>query len=481
MLSPVIIDTLILIALIVVLAAVWRITAHSVNVTVDGFGDSVRAHSTTVGDLLDEMGVELSSADRVTPHPATALRDAPAITVERARPVRLLTDGQDLLASSWGEDVRSVLQDAGIPFDQYDRALINGVEVTLDSTLPPIVEQVAPATYDWGYAWEGLQVEPLQIRVRRAIPITVDDGSGAPYDIRTTAPTIGEAMRQAQITLYLGDKVQPSLGSAVSSGLHVTIERSVPVSIEADGDRVKTRTQARTVGDALANLGVVAGGLDVVSPPLDTLLYNDIEIRVTRIREDIEIEEQIEPYETLFQGDPNLAIDTQQVINAGAEGITRQRYRVRYENGEAVSRTLEDEWIAQSPDTRVVAYGQRIDPQSAVVDGQPITYWRKIRMLATSYNAQSAGGNRTRTGDLLRDGVVAIDPTLVPLRSQVFVPGYGVGDALDTGGGIISRRIDLAYVNRPFEWRSHWVDVYLLWPPPAASQITWVVPNYPRE
>lgn len=78
----------------------------------------------------------------------------------------------------------------------------------------------------------------------------------------------------------------------------------------------------------------------------------------------------------------------------------------------------------------------------------------------------------------MRDGIVAVDPRLIPLRSQVYVPGYGIADALDTGGGIISRRIDLAYVASSYVPVRGWVDVYLLWPPPNEA-ITWVVPNYP--
>lgn len=480
-LSPLAIEIGIVLGIALTMALTWIVTAHSVTVSVDGIADHVRSHRGTVGKLIEDLEISLSPYDRVQPDLSTLLRDTSQITIERARPLRILSDGRDFISHSWATDVRTALEDSGIAFDEYDRALIDGVEVSLDATLPAPEETSPVATYDWGYAWEGQVTTPLQIRVRRAIPITVDDGSGAPYVIRTTAPTIGEAMRQAQITLYLGDKVEPSLGSQVTAGLRVAIERSVPVSVEADGDRRKTRTQARTVGDALANLGVVAGGLDIVSPPMDTPLYDDIEIRVTRVREEIEIKEEIEPYETIYQGDANLAIDTQQVLNAGAEGITRQRYRVRYENGDEVSRTLEDEWIAQTPDTRIVAYGQRIEPQTAVVEGQTITYWRKIRMLATSYTAESAGGNITRTGDVLRDGIVAVDPSIVPLRSQVYVPGYGLGDALDTGGGVIAKHIDLAYVNRPYEWTRRWVDVYLLWPPPSTGSITWVLPNYPRE
>jgi 3D (Asp-Asp-Asp) domain-containing protein len=121
-----------------------------------------------------------------------------------------------------------------------------------------------------------------------------------------------------------------------------------------------------------------------------------------------------------------------------------------------------------------------IEPQTAVVDGQTITYWRKLKMYATSYHPAALGGdNVTATGEILTKGVVAVDPRIIRLRSQLYVPGYGVGSAFDTGGGIISRRIDLGFDDSNYESMSKWVDVYQLWPPPADYQITWVLPNYP--
>jgi uncharacterized protein YabE (DUF348 family) len=478
-LSPAFADSLIILAAFALLIALWVFVARPVSITVDGYTDSVRTRRATVGVLLSDLGLTLTPLDRVTPVPDTRVTANTRITIERARPLRLFVDGRDISASSWGATLRDAFSDAGIAVDLYDRAQVNGVEYALDTPLPPPTVAMADSTYDRGYAWAGLHVEPLQILLRRAIPMVVDEG-GAPYTLRTTAPTVGEALRQAQVTLYLGDRVNPSLGSSVSAGLRVLIERSTPISVQADGVRHKTRVQARNVADALADLGLVAAGLDRVEPPLDTTLYPNIDIRITRVTENIEVTEEIEPFETVFVGDPNIPIDTQQTLEPGAEGITRQRYRVTYEDGEPVARVLEDDWIAQPPATRRIAYGQQITPQTAVVEGQSITYWRKIKMLATSYTAASAGGNRTRTGDLLRPGIVAVDPALIPLRSQVFVPGYGIGDALDTGGGIRSRRIDLSYDEATFKSVLRWVDVYLLWPPPAASQITWVVPNYPK-
>lgn len=472
-------DSLILLAAGALVAALWTVAARPVSVTVDGYTDTVRTRRATVGDLLGDLGLALTPLDRVNPPAATALTSSARITIERARPIRLFADGRDINGSTWGPTVRDAFSDAGIAVDLYDRAQINGAEVSLDTPLPAVKVDVAATTYDRGYAWAGLHTDPLQIRLRRAIPIRVEEG-GAPYEVRTTAPTVGEALRQAQVTLFLGDRVDPSLGSSVTAGLRVAIERSTPIAIQADGVRHKTRVQARNVGDALSDLGIVAAGLDRVEPALDTPLYPNIDIKLTRVSEDIEVAEEIEPFETVYSGDASLPIDTQQMLEPGAEGITRQRYRVRYEDGQQVARVLEDDWLAQPPATRTIAYGQQITPQTAVVDGQSITYWRKIKMLATSYTAASAGGSRTYTGDVLRPGIVAVDPKLVPLRSQVYVPGYGIGDALDTGGGIRSRRIDLAYDDAGFKSVLRWVDIYLLWPPPPASQITWVVPNYPK-
>jgi len=475
-------DSLLLAGLALLLLIVWLLAARSVTVTVDGVAETVRTRRATVGALLGDLGYAAGPLDRIAPPPETPLADLARsggrLTIERARPVHILADGRDITAWTWGPTVSEALTDAGILFGIYDRVQLDGVDATLETPLPaPVTQTDAGAIY--AYAWQALSTTPVQIRLRRALPITVDEG-GAPYVVQTTAQTVGEALREADVILYLGDRVEPSLGTGVVAGLRVHILRSTPVTVQVGNQRLKTRTPAGTVGDALSALDIVAAGLDRVEPSLETPLYPNIEIRITRIREDVEVEETIEPFETIYQGDPSRPIDTQFVVAPGAEGIERQRYRVRYENGQQVSRVLEDSWIAQSPSPRIITYGQQITPQTAVVDGQEITYWRKVKMLATSYSAESAGGNRTFTGDTLRPGIVAIDPKIVPLRSRVFVPGYGFGDALDTGGGIRSRRIDLSYDDASFVSVLRWTDVYLLWPPPPADKITWVVPNYPK-
>ena len=50
---------------------------------------------------------------------------------------------------------------------------------------------------------------------------------------------------------------------------------------------------------------------------------------------------------------------------------------------------------------------------------------------------------RTALGVPVRRGVVAVDPTLIPLGSKMHVPGYGRSIAADVGTAIKGRIIDL--------------------------------------
>jgi 3D (Asp-Asp-Asp) domain-containing protein len=67
----------------------------------------------------------------------------------------------------------------------------------------------------------------------------------------------------------------------------------------------------------------------------------------------------------------------------------------------------------------------------------------------------------------MRHGIVAVDPRVIDLRSNVYVPGYGVGIAGDTGGAIKGRRIDLGYDDDNLILWYRWVDVHLLTPVPS--------------
>jgi len=72
------------------------------------------------------------------------------------------------------------------------------------------------------------------------------------------------------------------------------------------------------------------------------------------------------------------------------------------------------------------------------------------RMLATAYdpgpddNGWTDAG-ATRLGWRTRHGIVAVDPRVIPLRSLLYVEGYGLAWAGDVGGAIKGKRLDLCF------------------------------------
>ena len=78
---------------------------------------------------------------------------------------------------------------------------------------------------------------------------------------------------------------------------------------------------------------------------------------------------------------------------------------------------------------------------------------KTFTMQATAYTADCAGcSGITATGINLKANrnakVVAVDPSVIPLGSKVWVSGYGVAVAGDTGGAIKGMKIDLHYPNK---------------------------------
>ena len=71
----------------------------------------------------------------------------------------------------------------------------------------------------------------------------------------------------------------------------------------------------------------------------------------------------------------------------------------------------------------------------------------------------------TATGTTLTEGrTIAVDPSIIPLGSRVFIEGYGVFIAEDTGGAIKGNKIDIAVTTheRANELGVQYANVYLL-------------------
>jgi resuscitation-promoting factor RpfB len=463
--------------------------ASAVSIAVDGRIELVYSMRPDVGSVLDDLGLRVRPEDLLTPSADTALNPGLVISLRRARPYRITIDGEVQDVSSHVQTVGELLSEAGVRVYPYDEVLLEGALVEPEALLPtPNVRCVECNSHTVAppRTWVGDELQPVRLEIHRAVPLKVDDGS-VPFTIWTTAPTVGEALLRAGMLLYLGDTVRPRLGSSVQADMRVAIVRSKLLLITADGQTVRTRTQRDTVGDSLMELGIVVSGGDRTIPNLDERIVDNMEIRVVRVLEAVQVDRKPISYESVMAPDDQLELDQQRLAQAGQDGEFRSRFRVVYEDGREVSRNLMDEWVASDPVRRIVSYGRRIVSRPLETSEGTLSYWRKLQMYATSYSPARSGTpqsapwyGRTRIGQQLRKGLVAVDPKVIPLGTRLYVPGYGVAVAADTGGGVRGRMIDLGYEDGNYQSWHWWVEVYILDPIPSTSSITWVLPKYPE-
>ena len=314
-----------------------------------------------------------------------------------------------------------------------------------------------------------------------ALSVTIQDGEQS-HMLQTEAITVNEFLAEAGILLGEKDIVSPPPETPLSENMVIQIKRAIPLTIAVDGQTYAVFSGPGTTAEVLAQAGIPLDDLDKVTPERDVQINAGDTIQVVRVREEsIVFDEQV-PYQTIYQPSDELDLDTKTVLSSGVPGIKRQSTRIRYEDGVEVSRVSEGEWMEQEPVNEVIGYGTRITTNVIDTPEGPREYWRVVHMRVTAYTAASSGKSPdhpsygiTASGRPAGTGIVAVDPNVIPFRSEVYVPGYGIGFAGDTGGGVKGRWIDLGYDEDELQTWNGYTDVYYLTPIP--TEINYLLPE----
>jgi peptidoglycan DL-endopeptidase CwlO len=117
---------------------------------------------------------------------------------------------------------------------------------------------------------------------------------------------------------------------------------------------------------------------------------------------------------------------------------------LRQQQGLNAARIASIEAQARAAETRttaiaVVAPAPALAPVEVAAPRVTASGERTLIVSSTGYSIRG----RTATGIPTAPGVVAVDPSVIPLGTRLSIPGYGVGIAADTGGAVQGSTIDV--------------------------------------
>ena len=291
--------------------------------------------------------------------------------------------------------------------------------------------------------------------LHKSVIIEVDNQA---TKVVTFANTVEDLLIEQQVALLEKDLVTPVQNTKLQNNMLITIDRALDVTLVVDHQEISLRTHASQVGEVLDEYQVHLGDLDEVVPDMESAVSSGMAITVARIFTETATSDEPIDFRLHREYTSDLPAGSNLVVQEGREGLERQWWEITYRDGVEVFRELFNRETLIEPEDQFLICG---NSTIASRGGENAHISHQVDMLASAYTHT---GYNTASGIYPHHGAVAVDTSLIPLGTRMYIEGYGYATALDRGGAITGNRIDLFFDTHTeaVSWGMRHVNVYIL-------------------
>ncbi len=270
----------------------------------------------------------------------------------------------------------------------------------------------------------------------KKVQIVVD---GQNINVNTLYSNPNSVLGQAGIVLGPQDEYRLSTDKLLN-GSTIEVFRAVPVTVIYQGKSQVVTTGKPTVGEVAQSLGIPGENIKL-EPDGTSKVEAGMQITAITLSEKLVERQVAEPFSVVRRPDATLEKGTEEVVEEGQDGIKTVTVKVHFADGKQVAEEIVTEKVTQMPKAQLIKVGTRdmVETSRGAMRFSRATYMEASAYLPTD----GSGAGITASGIPARRGVVAVDPDVIPLGTRLYVDGYGLALAADTGGAIVGNRIDL--------------------------------------
>ena len=331
---------------------------------------------------------------------------------------------------------------------------------------------------DFGGVNDGI----ADIVIHRSLNIPVETDNETVFVECAYDESVMDVINRSGLNPGEQDVIEPSAETSCSELTgSIKVHRGYPVYISADGTVKELLAYKKTASEILETAGIILEQDDYIDCNSDKVIEENETITVTRVRyENIETYEVI-PYNTVTEKSNLVSMHTSEITQKGVNGTRTNISRVKYVDGVRVSETAVSSEVTKEPVTEIISTGAALmtpyskkDSSSLTLEnGLPSEYVSLLSGKSCAYTAPMGSG--TSSGIKLEIGTVAVDPSVIPYGSELYIVSsdgsyvYGYAIAADTGdltsNGVL---VDLYMGNSEdyfpvsLDYGAKQVDVYVL-------------------